>query len=357
MAKIDTAGQYESLRKEIESGNFKPVYILMGEEPFYPERLCSLIMERALQPHERDFNQTVLYGADTSAEEIVSVCGRYPMMAERTLVVVREAQALKKPEGLGVYLDHISPTTVLVLLFSGKNMDKRTSFYKKAAKSCVIFESVKVREEAMPRWIESWFRSIGRSIEPQGAMLLAEYAGNDLRKISVESDKLLKAVPESQKTITAADIEQNVGISREFNTGELTSALAVRDGDKAFRIAWFFGESPRQYPLQMTLGFLFFFFSKVEMIHAIMLRDRISAKDALPKPESTTVTQAPTCPLSAVTVSAGPCASYPGSASATGEAKAIPEAMLPRGNFSPNSSARFFLPEDRHIFLHLTSLQ
>ena len=195
MAKIDTAGQYESLRKEIESGNFKPVYILMGEEPFYPERLCSLIMERALQPHERDFNQTVLYGADTSAEEIVSICERYPMMAERTLVVVREAQALKKPEGLGVYLDHISPTTVLVLLFSGKNMDKRTSFYKKAAKSCVIFESVKVREEAMPRWIESWFRSIGRSIEPQGAMLLAEYAGNDLRKISVESNQLLKAVP------------------------------------------------------------------------------------------------------------------------------------------------------------------
>ena len=244
MAKIDTAGQYESLRKEIESGNFKPVYILMGEEPFYPEKLCSLIMERALQPHERDFNQTVLYGADTSAEEIVSICERYPMMAERTLVVVREAQALKKPEGLGIYLDHISPTTVLVLLFSGKNMDKRTSFYKKATKSCVIFESAKIREEAMPRWIESWFRSIGRGIEPQGAMLLAEYAGNDLRKISIEADKLLKAVPESQKTITAADIEQNVGISREFNTGELTSALAVRDGDKAFRIAWFFGESP-----------------------------------------------------------------------------------------------------------------
>lgn len=283
MAKIDSAGQYESLRKEIEAGGLKPVYILMGEEPFYPEKLCSLIMDKALQPHERDFNQTILYGADTTAEEITSICERYPMMADRTLVIVREAQALKKPEGLSVYLDHISPTTVLVLLFSGKNMDKRTSFYKKASKSCVIFESAKVREEAMPRWIESYFRSIGRTIEPQGAMLLAEYAGNDLRKISVEADKLLKAVPESCNTITATDIEQNVGISREFNTGELTSALAVRDGDKAFRIAWFFGESPRQYPLQMTLGFLFFFFSKVEMIHAIMLRDRIPAKDAASK--------------------------------------------------------------------------
>ena len=283
MAKIDTAAQFETLRREIEGGDFRPVYILMGEEPFYPERLCALITDRALQPHERDFNQTILYGADTSVDEIVSNCERYPMMSERVLVVVREAQALKKPEGLSVYLDHISPTTVLVLLFSGKNMDKRTSFYKKASKSCVIFESAKIREEAMPRWIESYFRSIGRAIEPQGAMLLAEYAGNDLRKISVEADKLLKAVPEQQKTITVDDIEQNVGISREFNTSELTSALATRNSDKAFRIAFFFGESPRQYPLQMTLGFLFFFFSKVEMIHAIMLRDRTSVQDAATK--------------------------------------------------------------------------
>ena len=283
MAKIDTVGQYESLRREIEAGNLRPVYILMGEEPFYPERLCGLIMEKALQPHERDFNQTVLYGADTTADEIISVCERYPMMAERTLVVVREAQALKKPESLSIYLDHISPTTVLVLLFSGKNMDKRTSFYKKASRSCVIFESAKIREEAMPRWIESWFQALGRSIEPQGALLLAEYAGNDLRKISVEADKLLKAIPESQSVVTAEDIEQNVGISREFNTGELTAALASGDADKAFRTAWFFGESPRQYPLQMTLGFLFFFFSKVEMIHAVMLRDKLSPKDAAAK--------------------------------------------------------------------------
>ncbi len=283
MAKQDTAGQFETLRKEIEAGDFRPVYILMGEEPYYPEKLCSIIMDKALLPHERDFNQTVLYGADTTAEEIVSTCERYPMMAERTLVVVREAQALKKLEGLGVYMDHISPTTVLVLLFSGKNIDKRSSFYKKASKSCTIFESAKIREEAMPRWIESLFRSIGHTIEPQAAMLLAEYSGNDLRKISVEADKILKAIPESQKTVTASDIEQNVGISREFNTSELTSALASRNGDKAFRIAWFFGESPRQYPLQMTLGFMFFFFSKVEMIHAIMRRDRIPSKDAAAK--------------------------------------------------------------------------
>lgn len=283
MAKTDTIGQFNSLKKEISAGNLSPVYILMGEEPFYPEQLCSLIMEKALQPHERDFNQSILYGSDTNADEIISNCERYPMMSERVLVVVREAQALKKPESLSVYLDHISPTTVLVLLFSGKSMDKRTSFYKKAVKTCTIFESVKVREEAMPAWIESYFKSLNRRIEPGAALLLAEYSGNDLRKTAVEADKLLKAIPDSQSTVTAADIEQNVGISREFNTSELTSALAAKNGDKVFRIVYFFGESPKRYPLQMTLGFLFFFFSKVEMIQALMLRDRIPAKDAVAK--------------------------------------------------------------------------
>lgn len=283
MAKIDVTGQYNALRNDILKGIFSPVYILMGEEPFYPESLCALISEKALQPDERDFNQTVLYGADTSTEEIIYSCERYPMMAERVLVIVKEAQALKKPDGLGIYLDNMSPSTVLVLLYSGKSMDKRTALYKKAQKCCTVFESAKIREEAMPAWIESYFRSIGKKIEPEGASLLAEFAGNDLRKISVEADKLTKAIPSGQTTISAEDIEKNVGISREFSMGELTGALAARNGEKAFRIVYFFGESPKQYPLQMTLGFLFFFFSKVEMIHALMARDRINVRDAVSK--------------------------------------------------------------------------
>ncbi len=283
MARTDTTRQYNELRKEILGGILRPVYILMGDEPYYPEQLCSLIMEKALQPHERDFNQTILYGADTTVDEIVSECCKYPMMSERVLVVVREAQALKKPDGLSAYLDHISPTTVLVLLFSGKSMDKRTSFFKKASASCTIFESPKVRDEDMPGWVESYFSGIGRTITPEAAALLAGHTGNDLRKIALEADKLIKAVPAEQASVTAEDIEVNVGISREFNTGELTSALAGKNGEKAFRIVYFFAQSPRQYPLQMTLGFLFFFFSKVEMIHAIMQRDRSGAKDAAAK--------------------------------------------------------------------------
>lgn len=282
MAKKDAIGDYESIVTDISNGIFRPVYILMGEEPYFGERICELISEKALLPHEKDFNYTVLYGTDTTPEDIMSLCQSYPMMAERTVVMVKEAQGLKKIENLATYLDHISPTTVLVLFLSGKSLDKRTSFFKKASGTCTILDSPKLNQDAMPRWIESYFRQEGKSIEPKAAMLLAEYAGNDLRKIAVESDKLYKAVPESQKTITCEDIERNVGISREFNTTELTSALAARDGAKAFRIAYFFGESPKRYPLPMTLGFLFFFFSKVEMIHAYIAKG-YSPKDAAGK--------------------------------------------------------------------------
>ncbi len=283
MAKTDTKALFDGIRSDILAGNFAPVYILMGEEPFYPEQLCDLITERALQPFERDFNQSIFYGTDADIDMVIADCQRYPMMAERVLVVVKEAQALKKIENLGNYLDNISPSTVLVLLFNGKNMDKRTAFYKKAAKVCTVFESPKVKDEAMPEWIRNHFRSIGRNIAPDGAMLLAEYAGNDLRKISVEADKLLRAIPQEQDTVTAKDIETNIGISREFNATELTNALAAADGNKAYKIAYFLGASPKKYPIQMTLGFLFFFFNKVEMIHSIMLRDRIKPKDAIAK--------------------------------------------------------------------------
>lgn len=282
MAKIDVIGDFESLARDITNGKFRPVYILMGEEPYFGERICGLISEKALQPHEKDFNYTVLYGTDTTPEDIMSLCQVYPMMAERTVIIVREAQALKKIESFATYLDHISPTTILVLFLSGKSLDKRTSFYKKAMGSCAVLDTRKLSQEAMPGWIESYFRQDGRTIEPKAAMLLSEYAGNDLRKIAVEADKLYKAIPENRKTITETDIEKNIGISREFNTTELTAALSVKDGAKAFRIAYFFGESPKRYPLQMTLGFLFFFFSKVEMIHAWTAKG-YSPKDAAGK--------------------------------------------------------------------------
>lgn len=266
-----TLQQFESIKGQILSGSFSPFYLLMGEEPYYVDALCEIIVENALQPFERDFNQTVVYAADTNPKEIVSLCSRYPMMASRQLVVVKEAQMLKKPEDFIPYLEHLFDTTVLVLCFTGKNADKRTNFFKTAQKYGVIFESAKVDEGTVPSWIESYVSSKGKTIEPDAALLLSESAGNELRKLVLEIDKLLKAIPDSSIVINAKDIEKNIGISREFNITELTNAISGHDAPKAFKIAYYFGESPKKYPLQMTLGFLFYFFSKVELIHSYCL--------------------------------------------------------------------------------------
>lgn len=282
MAKQSTGINFTTLKQEISKGIFRPVYILSGEEPFYCEQLCEMIIEKALEPHERDFNQTIIYGNDTTTDKVISLCQQYPMMAQRVLVVVKEAQNLKKIEDLELYLQHYSESTILVLLYSGKNLDARTKFYKTASAMGAIFVSPKVNEDAMPQWISDYFNSIGMDIEPQAASLLAEYAGNDLRKIALEGEKLIQAIPINRKNITVSDIETNIGISKEFNINELTNALAYKNSQKAFKIAYFFGESPKQYPLIKTLGFLFYFFSKLELLHALQLSG-ITNRDSLIK--------------------------------------------------------------------------
>jgi len=272
---------FDTLKKEILEGKFRGLYVLCGEEPYFPEELCRLIIENAMDPQDRDFNQLVLFGSDVTVETIVSYCQEYPMfsVSNRKLIVVKDAQSLKKTEVLEKYIENMSETTVLVLLFNGKGIDKRTSFYKKVSASGSLFESAKVELEKMPAWIDGYVRSIGMTIEPDASQLLAESAGTSLRKIVMEMDKMRKNLPEGTTVITVADVEKNVGVSREFSTMELTSALASRDAAKAFRIAWYFGQSPKQYPIQMTIGWMFYFFSKVEAIHAAVLAQNSSRPD------------------------------------------------------------------------------
>lgn len=269
---------FDFLRKEILSGSLRPLYILSGEEPYLPEELCQMIMENAMAPSDRDFNQTVLFGSDTNADAIVSFCQEFPMFSQtnRRLIVVKDAQSLKKTDALEKYISDMTGTTVLVLLYSGKGMDKRTSFYKKAVTAGAFFESPKMELEQMPGWIENYVGSLGMKIEPDAALLMADSAGTSLRKIVMEVDKMQKNLPSGTRLIKVSDVERNVGVSREFSTTELTAALAQKDAPKAFRIACFFGASPKQYPVQMTLGWLFYFFSKVELIHAFALEQHSS---------------------------------------------------------------------------------
>ena len=213
----DIEGQCRKIITDARNGIFAPVYLLMGAEPYYPDLVCENILKYALSDSERDFNQSVYYGLDTDAGTVASDARGYPMMSERRLVVLKEAQNMKSLEELGVYAAEPMDTTVLVILMHGASADKRKSLYKNVSKNGIVLDSPQLRDYEMPEWISSYFNSRGVVIAPDAAALLAEYAGTDLGKIAVETDKMLKSLPEGTKTVTAADVENNVGISRQYS--------------------------------------------------------------------------------------------------------------------------------------------
>ena len=280
MAKVstDTATEFRTLRDEILGGTIKPFYLLFGKEHYYIDELCSLIMEKALAPEERDFGQVVWYGQDVTANQVVSAARQFPMMVSRQVVVVKEAQMMQKLEDIAVYFDAMMPSTVLVICYktpndiskSSKSIDKRTSFYKQACKAGVVFESNQIPDYKMAGWIESCFRERGLSITPDGAALMAESAGVDIRKIVSETEKLLKLLPDGVTAVTAADIASSVGMSRDYSAFELTKALSLKDKVKCYRIVHFFAESQKRFPIQMTLAALSSHFLKILRYHALL---------------------------------------------------------------------------------------
>ena len=241
----DAASVCSSIIEEVRNGVFRPVYLLMGEEPYYPDLACKAIQENCLDEAERDFNETVCYGPDVTVDQVVTAARRYPMMAERQLVIVREAQGLKGIEGLSAYTAEPLESTVLVLLFHRAKLDKRTVLYKSILKCGTVLESPAIRDYEVSKWIISYYRSRGLSIDPQAAALLGESAGTDLSVIVAETDKLLKNLPESVSQVSVQDIEKNVGISREFSIFELTRELSARNSAKALKIAAHLGAAAR----------------------------------------------------------------------------------------------------------------
>ncbi len=276
MAKLkdtDNLEQMNSILTDIRAGRFAPLYILMGEEPYYSDVILEAILEHALQPHERDFNQTVIYAQDTTTADIVQNCRRYPMFAERQLIVVKEAQHLTRLDVLEPYFDNPSQETVLVLAFTNKSMDKRTGAYKKAKVKGIVFESAAISEWNVAKWITTYVGEKGYTITPDAASLMAEHTGNGLRKIVLETDKLFKGLTQDKREIAVKDIEENIGISREFSAFELSRSLVFKDYSNAYKIAGFFGANPKKYPLQLTLGAMFFFFSRLLKCHAYYAKD------------------------------------------------------------------------------------
>lgn len=275
---IETDRQVRNILEDVRSGIFKCVYLLMGEEPYYPELVCNAIIENCLQEWEKDFNETICYGADVTAETVITAARRFPMMAERQLVVVKEAQQMKTLEELTIYCEQPLDSTVLVILMHGASADKRRSLYKTVLKTGVIVDSPALRDYEMPQWIAAYYEGRGLKIHPEASQLLAESAGTDLGKIAVETDKLLKNLPEGVKEVSVEDIEKNVGVSRQFSVFELTKCLSYRQVAQALKISAHIGQTPR-FALPMVVAPLFTHYSRILKYHAL-LPTRPSPADA-----------------------------------------------------------------------------
>ncbi len=261
--------EVKQLVTDIKNRNLKPIYFLMGEEPYYIDKISDFIEDNVLSEGERGFNQMILYGRDVSIEDIVSNAKRYPMMAEYQVVIVKEAQDLSRTiEKLVSYVENPQPTTVLVVNYKYKKIDKRKALYKAAKKTGVVYESKKLYENQVADWIRRVLAPKKYTISPKAAQMLVEFLGTDLSKINNELEKLQIILPEGSQ-ITPVVIEENIGISKDYNNFELRKAIGEKNAVKAHQIAHYFAENPKDNPMVVTVSLLFNFFSQLLHFHGL----------------------------------------------------------------------------------------
>jgi len=255
--------------KDISGGNIKPIYFLMGEEPYYIDKLTEFIESNILSEDERAFNQQVLYGRDVSIEDVISAAKRYPMMADRQVIIVREAQELSRNiDKLESYVKNFQPTTVLVIAYKYKSLDKRKSMTKLIEKEGLLFESKKLYENQIGTWISRVLQGKGYHIEPKATAMLVEFLGTDLSRINNELEKLQIILPKGT-TFTPTHIEENIGFSKDFNVFEFRKAIGERNQLQAYRIADHFAQNKKEYPMIFTTGMVFSFFSSLLQYHGL----------------------------------------------------------------------------------------
>lgn len=258
---------FEEIFRQLNKKSYSPIYFLMGEEPYFIDRITEHIADHVLTEEEKTFNQMILYGGDTDVPTVINTARRFPMMASRQVVIVREAQNLDKIEDLIHYVENPLKSTLLVINYKYKKLDKRKKLFKALEKNSIMFESRRMYDDKIPPWINSYLLSRGKKIEPKAAVILTEYLGNDLGKIANELEKLIIVLKSEQDIITAADIERNIGISKDYNNFELNNALAQRNVLKANRIVQYFGANQKNHPLALTITSIYFFFSRVLRYH------------------------------------------------------------------------------------------
>ena len=263
----------QSILNEIKSGKIHPIYFLMGEESFFIDQISTFIETSVLDESQRGFDQMVLYGKETSVDEIVSSAKRYPMIAPRQVIIVKEAQNLSRTiEQLLPYANNPQQTTTLVFCYKYKSIDKRKSLYKALSKSHVVFESNKIYDSKIPSFISGELQKQNLKITPKASYLLADFLGNDLAKISNELKKL-QLVMGDHDTITPELIQKNIGISKDFNNFELQKAIAQLNRKKAYQIVQYFSENTNQHPMVVTVATLYSFFTKLMTLHTVTDRN------------------------------------------------------------------------------------
>jgi DNA polymerase-3 subunit delta len=260
---------YDEIISDLKKRIFKPVYFLAGEEPYYIDLIVNYIENKVLPESEKAFNQMVIYGDDTTMAEIIDTARRFPMMASHQVVIIKEAQSLKKLEDLAIYLEKPLQSTILVFSYKYKSIDKRTKLFKTLESHAVYFESVKVRDYMIPAWIERYLMAKGIRAEPSASAMLTEYLGTDLHKIVNELDKLIITLPQGKPVITTSLIEKNIGISKDYNNFELQKAIGDRNILKANMIVQHFANNSKDNPMNLTISSLFGFFSKLLTYHYI----------------------------------------------------------------------------------------
>ncbi|MBK5721519.1 DNA polymerase III subunit delta [Dysgonomonas sp. Marseille-P4677] len=254
---------FEQIIGDIRARKFKPVYLLMGDEPYYIDEITNLLTQTVLPEEEKDFNQSIRYGMETDVATVITMARSFPMMSEYQLIVIKEAQNLSKIEELEHYVKNPLKSTILVLNFKNGTLDKRKKLYAEIDKHGVIFESKKIPEYKIPAFITSYFQTKGLAIDAKSAQMLSDYLGNDLSKLTNEIAKLLIALPTGQKQITPNLIEENIGISKDFNNFELLKAVIEKNIFKVNQIADYFEKNPKNKPLIVTLVVLFNFYSNL----------------------------------------------------------------------------------------------
>jgi DNA polymerase-3 subunit delta len=273
--------EFNDILADLKKKVYKPVYFLMGEEPYFIDRISNYIEHQVLDESEKEFNQTVLYGQDVDILSIISEAKRFPMMGTHTVVIIKEAQHIrnltkddeksKNKSPLLTYIENPQPSTILVFCYKYKTLDKRTALAKAMAKHAVLFESKKIYENRIPDWIGVYLKAKKYAISPKAAALLTEYLGADLGKISNELEKLMINLPAGSE-ITPEHIQKYIGISKDYNVFELQNALGKKDVLRANRIAAYFSANKRDNPLVLTVPTLFSYFNKILAVH--FLKDR-----------------------------------------------------------------------------------